>query len=78
MRGRGEPPGTRILGRRYLNQPKHFSEVHTKPRYSRQEGGPLERLPEKKGDEQMRTYYVKVFRHQLSTTVLTGFIAGAN
>ena len=37
-----------------------------------------EAAPEKKGDEQMRTYYVKVFRHQLSTTVLTGFIAGAN
>jgi hypothetical protein len=25
----GELPGIRILGRRYLNQPKHFSEVHT-------------------------------------------------
>jgi hypothetical protein len=26
----------------------------------------------------MRTYYVKVFRHLLSTAVLTGFLAGAN
>jgi hypothetical protein len=26
----------------------------------------------------MRTYYWKVFRHLLSTAVLTGFLAGSN
>jgi hypothetical protein len=34
--------------------------------------------PERKGAEQMRAYYWKVFRHLLSTTVLTGFLAGMN
>jgi hypothetical protein len=34
--------------------------------------------PEKKGEEQMQAYYAKVFRHLLSTTVLTGFVGGAN
>jgi hypothetical protein len=34
--------------------------------------------PEKKGEEQMQAYYAKVFRHLLSTTVLTGFVSGAN
>ena len=32
-----------------------------------------ERPPEKKGEEQMKAYYVKVFRHMLSATVLIGF-----
>jgi hypothetical protein len=41
-------------------------------------GGPPERPPEKKGEEQMQAYYVKVFRHLLSTTVLTGFMGGTN
>ena len=38
----------------------------------------VSRPPEKKGDQQMRAYYVKVFRHLLSTTVLTGFLGGNN
>jgi hypothetical protein len=37
-----------------------------------------ERTPEKKGEEQMRAYYVKVFRHLLSTTVLTCFLGVSN
>ena len=37
-----------------------------------------ERPPEKKGEEQMRAYYVKVFRHLLSTTVLTSFLGASN
>jgi hypothetical protein len=41
-------------------------------------GGPPERPPEKKGEEQMRAYYVKVLRHMLSTAVLTGFMSGGN
>jgi hypothetical protein len=45
---------------------------------SQTRGGPSERPPEKKGDEQMRAYYVKVFRHLLSTTVLTGFLSASN
>jgi hypothetical protein len=39
-------------------QPKHFSEVHTEAKILEAgEGGPLERPPEHKGDEQMRAYY---------------------
>jgi hypothetical protein len=45
---------------------------------SQTRGGPPGRPSEKRGDEQMRAYYVKVFRHLLSTTVLTGFLSGAN
>jgi hypothetical protein len=45
---------------------------------SQTRGGPPERPPEKKGDKQMRAYYVKVFRHMLSTAVLTGFLGGSN
>jgi len=37
-----------------------------------------ERPPQKKGEEQMRAYYVKVFRHLLSTAVLTGFFSAGN
>jgi hypothetical protein len=40
--------------------------------------GPPGRPPSKKGDEQMRAYYVKVFRHLLSTAVLTGFFGTTN
>jgi hypothetical protein len=33
--------------------------------------------PETKGEEkEIRAYYWKVFRHMLSTTALTGFLAG--
>jgi hypothetical protein len=35
--------------------------------------GSLGRSPKEKGEEQMQAYYWKVFRHLLSTTVLTGF-----
>jgi hypothetical protein len=34
--------------------------------------------PSVEGGEHMRAYYVKVFRHLLPTTVLTGFISGVN
>ena len=44
---------------------------------SQTRGGPPGRSSEKKGEEQMKAYYWKVFRHLLSTTVLTGF-AGLN
>ena len=37
-----------------------------------------ERPPEKKGDKQMRAYYVKVFRHMFSMAVLAGFVSGGN
>jgi hypothetical protein len=33
---------------------------------------------EERGVRMMRTYYWKVFRHLLSTAVLTGFLAGSN
>jgi hypothetical protein len=37
-----------------------------------------EAAQEQRGEEQMRAYYVKVLRHMLSTTVLTGFLSGGN
>jgi hypothetical protein len=45
---------------------------------SQTRGGPPERTPEKKGDKQMRAYYVKVFRHMFSMAVLAGFVSGGN
>jgi hypothetical protein len=45
---------------------------------SQTRGGPPERPPEKKGDKQMRAYYVKVFRHMFSMAVLAGFVSGGN
>jgi hypothetical protein len=49
------------------------------PRSTQREGAaPREAAQEQRGDEQMRAYYVKVFRQMFSTAVLTGFLSGGN
>jgi len=49
------------------------------PRSTQRRSGSLGR-PAKSREETsiMRTYYVKVLRHLLSTAVLTGFLSGTN
>jgi hypothetical protein len=47
----------------------HSRGVPTQTEIGRQRG---------KETRKMRAYYRKVFRHLLSTTVLTGFLGGAN
>ena len=37
-----------------------------------------ETAQEQRGDEQMKAYYVKVFRQMFSMAVLTGFLSGTN
>jgi hypothetical protein len=57
----------------------HLTHPHYDSPHKPDERWPTrERTPEKKGEEQMRGYYVKVFRYQLSTTVLTGFLGASN
>ena len=48
------------------------------PRSTQKERPTREAAQQQRGDEQMRAYYVKVFRHMLSTAILTGFLGGTN
>jgi hypothetical protein len=71
-----------IFSRNYVVS-TYFANAQLTPPFtvvaiSQTRGGPPERTPEKKGDKQMRAYYVKVFRHMFSMAVLAGFVSGGN